>query len=150
MTSLFPAPPMGNSDPTGMGRRGSNLRRVYQRIIVGTDGSATASKAVERAVEVAKATGAMLTIACAGDAPKAQGVLQDAAERHASSGIRIETEVLDGDPATALLDRAEHGQFDLLVVGNKGMTGLARFVAGSVPNKVSHHAPCSILIARTT
>ena len=39
---------------------------------------------------------------------------------------------------------------DLIVVGNKGMTGAKRFLLGSVPNKVSHHAPCSVLIIRTT
>jgi nucleotide-binding universal stress UspA family protein len=123
---------------------------VYQRILVGTDGSPTAAKAVERAVDVARATGAVLTIACAGDAPRATEIVEAEAARHADAGIELATEVLDGDPATALLDRAEFGQFDLLVVGNKGMTGMARFMVGSVPNKVSHHAPCSILIARTT
>ncbi len=43
-----------------------------------------------------------------------------------------------------------HHPGDLLVVGNKGMTGAKRFLLGSVPNKVSHHAPCSVMIIRTT
>jgi nucleotide-binding universal stress UspA family protein len=55
-----------------------------------------------------------------------------------------------GDPADAILDVAEEQAADLIVVGNKGMTGAKRFLLGSVPNKVSHHAPCSVLIIRTT
>ena len=55
-----------------------------------------------------------------------------------------------GDPADAILDVAEETSADLIVVGNKGMTGAKRFLLGSVPNKVSHHAPCSVLIIRTT
>ena len=56
----------------------------------------------------------------------------------------------EGDPADAILDVAEERDADLIVVGNKGMTGAKRFLLGSVPNKVSHHAPCSVLIIRTT
>ena len=55
-----------------------------------------------------------------------------------------------GDAADAILDVAEEQAADLIVVGNKGMTGAKRFLLGSVPNKVSHHAPCSVLIVRTT
>ena len=55
-----------------------------------------------------------------------------------------------GDPADAILDVAEEQGADLIVIGNKGMTGAKRFLLGSVPNKVSHHAPCSVLIIRTT
>ena len=54
-----------------------------------------------------------------------------------------------GDAADAILDVAEEQRADLIVVGNKGMTGAKRFLLGSVPNKVSHHAPCSVLIVRT-
>jgi protein-tyrosine phosphatase len=50
----------------------------------------------------------------------------------------------------AILDVAEEQDADLIVIGNKGMTGAKRFLLGSVPNKVSHHAPCSVLIIRTT
>ena len=52
-----------------------------------------------------------------------------------------------GEPADAILDVAEEENADLIVVGNKGMTGAKRFLLGSVPNKVSHHAPCSVLIS---
>ena len=56
----------------------------------------------------------------------------------------------EGEPADAILDVAEEINADLIVVGNKGMTGARRFLLGSVPNKVSHHAPSSVIIVRTT
>ena len=62
----------------------------------------------------------------------------------------MNTYAREGDPADAILDVAEERGADLIVVGNKGMTGAKRFLLGSVPNKVSHHAPCSVLIIRTT
>lgn len=122
---------------------------MYQRILVGTDGSKTAAKAVARAVEVAAASGAELTILTAGSGAKAQQVVADAARAHAGAGVRIGTVVKDGDPSSVLVDEAADG-YDLLVVGNKGMTGASRFLLGKVPNKVSHHAPCALLIVRTT
>ena len=71
--------------------------------------------------------------------------------RPASAGVRaVETFARQGDAADAILDVAEEQRADLIVVGNKGMTGAKRFLLGSVPNKISHHAPCSVLIVRTT
>ena len=66
------------------------------------------------------------------------------------AGAEVRTHARQGDPADALLDVAEELGADVIVVGNKGMTGAKRFLLGSVPNKVSHHAPCSVLIIRTT
>lgn len=123
---------------------------MYQRILVGTDGSDTATRAVDRAVEVAAATGATLTVLSAGRKDKAQSVIDKELERLAGTGIEIVGRVEEGDAAGALVDVAESEHFDLLVVGNKGMTGASRFLLGSVPNKVSHHAPCALLIVRTT
>ena len=64
-------------------------------------------------------------------------------------GVPVEIFARRGDPADAILDVAEEQGADLIVVGNKGMTGAKRFLLGSVPNKISHHAPCSVLIIRT-
>ncbi|MBV8691083.1 MAG: universal stress protein [Actinobacteria bacterium] len=123
---------------------------MYKNILVGTDGSATAAIAVERAVEVAAATGARLTILTVDREERGRKTLDDVAGRHADSGVDIQTKVLQGDPASVLVDETESGGYDLLVVGNKGMTGASRFFLGSVPNKVSHHAPTALLIVRTT
>jgi nucleotide-binding universal stress UspA family protein len=123
---------------------------VYDRILVGTDGSKTAAIAVERAVDLAKAFGSTLTIFSVGAPGRAGAAVDAEARKHEKSGIAIRTETVDGDPATALVERAEKGDIDLLVLGNKGMTGATRFFLGSVPNKVSHHAPVALLIVRTT
>lgn len=124
---------------------------MYTRILVGTDGSATASKAVARAVEVAATTGARLTIMTAGRGERSQRVVDEAAAAHSGSGVPIDTAVVDDEPVAALVDTATDGGYDLVVVGNKGMTGMSRFFKlGAVPNKLSHHLPTSLLIVRTT
>jgi nucleotide-binding universal stress UspA family protein len=123
---------------------------VYKEILVGTDGSATASLAVERAVEVAKATGARLTILSVDRLDRAGAVVEGEAAKFADRGVVLRTKTAEGDAASMLVQEAEDGNYDLLVVGNKGMTGASRFFLGSVPNKVSHQVPCALLIVRTT
>ena len=124
----------------------------YRKILVASDGSATAHKAVDRAVEVAEHTGAEVTILTVGKLDKAARIASAEAERVAAAAqqVTIATKTDDGDAAQIILDEAEQGRYDLLVVGNKGMTGAGRFLLGSVPNKISHHAPCALLIVRTT
>ena len=142
------APPDGLAG--GLGASDS-LAVMYERILVGTDGSKTAAKAVDRAVRVAADAGATLTILSASSPERGAAIVAAEAQRHADSGVRIATKVVDKDPVTALIEEARDGGFDLLVMGNKGMTGLSRFFhLGSVPNKVSHHLPCSLLIVKTT
>jgi nucleotide-binding universal stress UspA family protein len=123
---------------------------VYTSILVGTDGSDTAAVAVDRAVEVALAAKARLTLLCVGSPERAERVVEREAARHAGSGVDLRTITEDGDPASVILDLAAAGGYDLLVVGNKGMTGASRFFLGSVPNKISHHAPSALLIVRTS
>jgi nucleotide-binding universal stress UspA family protein len=76
--------------------------------------------------------------------------LRQAEENVSQAGMKVETYAREGDPADAVLDVAEEKSADLVLVGNRGMTGARRFLLGSVPNKISHHAPCSVLIIRTT
>jgi nucleotide-binding universal stress UspA family protein len=76
--------------------------------------------------------------------------LEAAAKVARDASVNVNVYAREGDPADAILDVAEEQNADLIVVGNKGMTGAKRFLLGSVPNKVSHHAPCSVLIIRTT
>lgn len=147
---------------------------MFDRIVVGTDGSETAGEAVRQAIELARLTGASLNIVSA-FAPvssrRVQGeqqgapadiqyelnpredvniVLDAAAGQAKQEGIEVQTHAVEGDPADGVLDVAEQTKADLIIVGNKGMTGARRFLLGSVPNKVSHHAPCSVLIIRTS
>ena len=121
---------------------------MYGRIVVGSDGSGTAAKAVDRAVEVAAATGSTVTVVSVGRSEKALATARAEAERHASSGVSIEARAASGDPASALLEVAEEEGAGLLVVGNRGMSGAGRLL-GSVPNKVSHQARCNLLIVHT-
>ncbi len=124
---------------------------MFDKILVGTDGSKTAAKAVDRAVEVAVSSGATLTILTASAPERGDAIVAAEAKRHAKSGVAIDTKVIDTDPVSGLIDEASNGGFDLLVMGNKGMTGVTRFFRlGSVPNKVTHHLPCSLLIVKTT
>jgi len=77
-------------------------------------------------------------------------VCERAADRAKAAGVKVETHEVPGDASDALLDVAEQVGADLLVVGNRGMSGVRRFVLGSVPNKVSHHCPSSLLIVDTS
>ena len=147
---------------------------MFNRIVVGTDGSETATSAVETAVELAKISKAKLEIVSAyepipqqrlreegegisGDVSHAinpredvQFVLDKAAAVAKKAKVDVVTHPREGDPADAILDVAEENDADLVLVGNKGMTGARRFLLGSVPNKISHHAPCDVWIVKTT
>jgi nucleotide-binding universal stress UspA family protein len=124
---------------------------VYARILVATDGSETATRAVDRAVKVAQATGGTLTLLTAAPSVQADAILAREQQRLAGAGVDIETRSSDRDAASAIVEAAEGGDYDLVVVGNKGMTGSKRFFTlGSVPNKVSHHLATNLLIVRTT
>ena len=147
---------------------------LFDRIVVGTDGSETATEAVKTAVELAKVSKAKLEIVSAyepvpqqrlreekegisGDLSHAinpredvQFVLDKAAAVAKKAKVDVVTHPREGDPADAILDVAEENDADLVLVGNKGMTGARRFLLGSVPNKISHHAPCDVWIVKTT
>jgi nucleotide-binding universal stress UspA family protein len=147
---------------------------MFKSIVVGTDGSDTAGQAVRQAVDLARDIGAKVELVSAYEPVSSQrlseerrqapedlqwtinpredvdATLESAAEVARSAGVEVRTYARQGDPADAILDVAEEQEADLIVVGNKGMTGAKRFLLGSVPNKVSHHAPCSVLIIRTT
>jgi nucleotide-binding universal stress UspA family protein len=118
----------------------------YARILVGTDGSATAAKAVESAAELAEGLGAELSFAAAVSSDKeGQRVL----ESLQAAWPGASTHVLAGDPSEALCELTESEGYDLLVLGNKGMTGLRRAL-GSVPARVLRRAPTNVLIVHTT
>jgi nucleotide-binding universal stress UspA family protein len=147
---------------------------VFKRIVVGTDGSETAAQAVNQAIELAKLTGASLSLVSAyqpaagrrlnaeqagapadvqyeiGPREDVNLILDAAAADAKQQGIEVQTHPVEGDPADAILNVAEATKADLIVVGNKGMTGARRYLLGSVPNNVSHHAPCSVIIVRTS
>ncbi len=146
---------------------------MFKSIVVGTDGSQTAGRAVRQAIDLAASLGATLELVSAyepvpvsrlkverRDAPEdvqwainpredVDSTLDAARELAAEAGVTANVYARQGDPADAILDVAEEQGADLIIVGNKGMSGAKRFLLGSVPNKISHHAPCSVLIIRT-
>lgn len=153
---------------------------MYSSIVVGTDFSETAGKAVAQAAELAKAFKATLHVVTAfkpamtasiaassleamaaggaqflqeadsAIAEEVEATLESISKRLSSDGVSVKTHSVAGDPADGLIDVAESTGADLIVIGNRGMGGVKRFVLGSVPNKISHHAPCSVLIVHTT
>jgi nucleotide-binding universal stress UspA family protein len=144
---------------------------MIQTITVGTDGSDTASKAVDFALDIADKFGAKVVVASSyrpvsedrlrreqKDAPEdiqwsinpteeVDSALRAVEDQARARGLEVTSEAREGDPADVLCDIAEQHNADLLVVGNKGMQ---RRVLGSVPNSVSHKAPCSVIIVKTT
>jgi nucleotide-binding universal stress UspA family protein len=144
---------------------------MFKSIVVGTDGSETADVALQRAVDIATLTGAKLHIVSAyepapahvgGNKPvaeaaewsvgsdfKVEAVLQRAQDTAGGGEVQVEVHAPKGDAADSLIDTAKEQSADLIVLGSRGMRG-ARRLLGSVPNKVSHNAPCDVLIVQTS
>ena len=143
---------------------------MYSAIIVGTDGSETAQHAVDQAARLAQALGGHVHLVSAyeplrgstiQEAPagaakvwaippdaKVRAIVDEACAALRFKGIEVTPHAIARDPADALLEIAEQEHADLIVVGSRGMHGMARAL-GSVPNKVSHRARCSVLIVAT-
>ena len=146
---------------------------AYQTVLVGTDGSGSSYRAVDRAADIARDGAARLVIVCAyhpasqrevalaedvlgdeayavaGSSP-AEETLRTAAERAAARGAgEIEREAVEGEPVRSLLAMVDKYQAGLLVVGNRGLNTLAGRLLGSVPADVSRRAPCDVLIVHT-
>lgn len=143
---------------------------MVERVAVGTDGSDTAAKAVEFAIDLAAKHGAKLIVISSyvpvdegrlrkeqAEAPQevqwalnpmedVEAAISEVEEKAKERGVPTFAEARQGDPADVLVSIAEEQNADVLVVGNKGMH---RRVLGSVPNTVSHKAQCSVLIVKT-
>lgn len=136
-------------------------------IVVGTDGSPGATLAVQRAATIAAGAGTTvhLVTAVSGLALRepiassartqkvdlgvvAESVLARGARILREAGIEVETHAQQGDPAQVILDVAEELGADLILVGARGLTGLQRFLLGSVSTKVSHYAQTSVIVVR--
>lgn len=149
---------------------------MYKNIVVGTDGSATAAEAVLHAAALANAFKGSLHIVCACKVPspvtlatelgvdaekipapmwdpdaraEVESILKVAASAAQDAGVVPKTHAVLADPTEALVAVAGSEGADLIVVGNLGMEGAAGALFGSVPNKLSHAAPCHLLIVHT-
>jgi nucleotide-binding universal stress UspA family protein/nitrite reductase/ring-hydroxylating ferredoxin subunit len=121
---------------------------AYRHVLVGTDGSATASEAARKGFELAEILGAEVTLVHVGD-PLVGAVVLDETERGRPGTATVHAEALEGEPAERITERAGRGDIDLVVVGNKGMAGARRYLLGSVPAQVAHESPIDVLIAKT-
>ena len=148
---------------------------TYANIVVGTDGSATAERAIVQAATLAAADGARLVIVTAytpgegaahdidpdgvpadirfalTDRVQAEelGVHGREVAKEAGAG-KVVVQAVPGDPAGVLLDVAKDFDAGLIVVGSRGLNSHAHFLLGSVASSVAHHAPCDVLVAHTT
>ena len=147
---------------------------MYTSIVVGTDGSSSATGAVQAAITLASSLGARLHVVCVYDAAHVstaiaagagvpssfaevdqaardhtKSVLEQAESRARAEGVDVTVHACTGSPADTLVTIATSEGADLIVVGNRGMKGMRR-ILGSVPNHVAHHAPCAVMIVPTT
>jgi nucleotide-binding universal stress UspA family protein len=143
---------------------------VFSKIAIATDGSETADKALEVALDLADRYEAKLLILSAYEAQEGRvshakeeapddiqwascadesvdAALLDATQRALGHGLHSQALAREGEPAAVICDLAAELEADLLVIGNRGME---RRVLGSVPNSILHHAPCTVVLAKTT
>jgi ubiquinone biosynthesis protein len=125
---------------------------TIERIVVASDRSESATRAVEWAAEMARRYEATLTVVqvyVPGPAPAgAKAELVAYAEEAAGPGVRVRVSAGE-EPAAAIVAAAEEEKADVLVVGNLGMSGRREFLLGNVPNRVSHKATCTVVIVNT-
>jgi nucleotide-binding universal stress UspA family protein/nitrite reductase/ring-hydroxylating ferredoxin subunit len=125
-------------------------RAPYTRILVATDGSATADRAARKGYALAKRLEADLTLVFVGHPKTAELVLQDTVVTMGDeAGIEAGTLIREGDAAQEIMGAAVEAGAELVVVGNRGLAGAKALLLGSVPMTVAQYAPCDVLVART-
>jgi len=156
-------------DETEVAAIGDQTKVSHGPIVVGTDGSETATAAVMEAMRLAIAFGEELHIVSAYEPDRfssdalprefsglvtshshVDSLLADVSSRARSAGIKVETHAGTGDAADRIIEVAKAIEANLIVVGNKGIGSLRRFVLGNVPSKVVHNSPCSTYVVHTT
>jgi len=134
-------------------RRKSNDGLAVRRVLVATDRSETAERAVRFATEMAERYGAelfVLRVLLSDDGTRAEAARELAEYAESLAGERGRSSVVIGaDPAEAIVESARREKADVLVVGSVGMTGRREFLLHNVPNRVSHNAPCTVVIVHT-
>ncbi len=142
---------------------------MYNKILVPVDGSKSSQKTIAHAAEIASKLGAEVTllhvIPPLPSAIQGRGYASSIVEeiqKHGSelleqtkqefmefnSGVAVNTEMVYGDPAAEILQKAKNGGYDIIIIGSRGLNELAGFIMGSVSKRVVRHAPCPVLVVR--
>lgn len=139
---------------------------MFKKILVGYDGSAHAQQALKVALDLAKKYGAAVAAVSVAHIPdfadtrdEINGALQDAEKFYAqplaqaralaaSEGVALETRIVPGHPADAVVHLAEKEGYDLIVVGARGLSGVKRYLLGSVSEKTVRYAHCPVLVVK--
>ena len=127
---------------------------MYRTIVVGTDGSERANRAVSQAADLAVACDGTLHVIHAYQgtrAPVVQAgrvIVEQVEAAYDDHRARVRTHAVQGDAVDAILNFAYDANADLIVIGNRGMAGKGRFL-GSVPNAIAHQARCAVMIVPT-
>ena len=134
-------------------RRKNDDGLAVRRVLVATDRSETAERAVRFATEMAERYGAelfVLRVLLSDEGTRAEAARELAEYAESLAGERGRSSVVIGaDPAEAIVESARREKADVLVVGSVGMTGRREFLLHNVPNRVSHNAPCTVVIVHT-
>ena len=134
-------------------RRKSDDGLAVRRVLVATDRSETAERAVRFATEMAERYGAelfVLRVLLSDDGTRAEAARELTEYAESLAGERGRSSVVIGaDPAEAIVESARREKADVLVVGSVGMSGRREFLLHNVPNRVSHNAPCTVVIVHT-
>jgi len=137
----------------------------FRNILIGFDGSEAAAKALDVGFAIARTMDSKLDIVAVAQPPEPaasvelETVIHDAHERYEKSlqqiahnasenGISVETHIMVGQAAEQIIDKAERDHTNLVIVGQRGMSGFERLVLGSVSERVLRYAPCPVLVVR--
>jgi nucleotide-binding universal stress UspA family protein/nitrite reductase/ring-hydroxylating ferredoxin subunit len=123
--------------------------RLYARVVVGTDGSPTASEAVRKAYDLGMILGIGVTLVYVAGDPLLGKIALERTRKAKPRALGVKERLVEGEPAQMICRVAEEEGAGLVVVGNKGMAGTRRYLLGSIPSKVAHLAATDVLVAKT-
>jgi len=140
---------------------------MFRKILLAYDGSEGANRALEVGIGLAKIHGAELwALAVQENLPRFSGTIDEVQEekqfaneqygklleaakvKAKEAGIELKTLMRPGHPAQTIISAAQEGEFDVILVGHSGLSGVWAAFLGTTAEKVSRHAPCSVLIVR--
>jgi len=143
------------------------MKRFIKKVLIPVDGSESSKKALEYGVVLAETAGATVTVLEVIEefgplpgyyeaAPMGQDRVKWVSEQRfekvhtilEKAKVKWDRKVVEGYAAEQICDVASEGKYDLIVIGSRGMSGLGRFLIGSVSDRVVHHAPCSVTVVR--